>query len=294
MSDGRPILILGANGQIGHAVAGALSIDSVIRVHRSDLGLENHDAIRRFIRDRNPRVVVNAAAYTAVDEAESDRGRCFAINAAAPQVLAEEVKACDALLIHYSTDYVFGGRKATPYVETDAVEPLNVYGETKAEADRAICASGARHVVLRTSWVYGPRGTNFMRTILRLARERQELRVVDDQIGAPTPASLIARVTAEIVRRENDRSGASLAHGLYHLAAAGETSWFGFAQQILTRDPRRDEQLVTRLTPISSAEFGASAVRPARSVLDSSKLQSALGMVMPEWHQLLGAVISGS
>jgi dTDP-4-dehydrorhamnose reductase len=290
-----PIVVTGATGQIGYEAVRALApLGSVVALTRADLDLTNPAAIRETVRRLCPRVIVNAAAYTAVDRAESDRELCGAINADAPGVLAEEARRLGALLVHYSTDYVFDGSKLAPYTETDPPAPLSVYGATKLAGERAIQSAGGAHVILRTSWVYGARGTNFLRTILRLARERAELRVVNDQVGAPTWSRSIASMTADIVRYELGRGedfGTGLS-GLYHLAAAGATTWYEFARCILERDPRREEQVCRAVIPISTAEYPTAARRPLYSVLDCTAFADRFRLSLQDWREQLPLVLA--
>jgi dTDP-4-dehydrorhamnose reductase len=235
--------------------------------------------IGEAVRAANPDVIVNAAAYTAVDKAESEGDLAFAVNAVAPGILAEEARRSGTLLVHYSTDYVFDGSKPTPYVEDDAPNPLNVYGASKLAGERAIAASGCRHLILRTSWVYGPRGSNFLLTILRVARERPELRVVDDQIGAPTSSRAIAHATAQVLRPG--------AHGTYHLSAAGQVSWCGFARAILAR-----AGVATPVVPIRSEDYPTAAKRPRNSLLENSRLRADFGVALAPWEAGLEEVMA--
>lgn len=289
------IVVTGATGQIGYeAVRELAPLGKVVGLRRADLDLANPAAIRETMRTLRPRVIVNAAGYTAVDRAESERALCAAINADAPAVLAGEARRLGALLVHYSTDYVFDGSKGAPYTETDPPAPLNVYGATKLAGEQAIQAAGGAYVILRTSWVYGVRGTNFLRTMLRLARERTELRVVNDQVGAPTWSRSIASTTADIVGDELGRGkelGAGLS-GLYHLAAAGSTTWYEFARCILEGDPRRDEQVCRAVIPISTADYAAKAQRPAYSVLDCTAVGDRFRLSLTGWREQLTAVLA--
>jgi len=275
------ILLTGRNGQVGWELERKLApLGEVIATDRATLDLADPDAIRRVVRETKPDVIVNAAAYTAVDKAESEPELAMKINGFAPGVLAEEAKRLGALLVHYSTDYVFDGDKTTPYVEDDPPNPINVYGRTKLEGERAIQAAGCRHLILRTSWVYGARGRNFLLTILRLAREQQELRVVDDQVGAPTTSALIACVSGEILSKNPD------AHGIYHFAASGKTSWCGFAREILAASGNS-----TRVLAIPSSEFPAPARRPRNSLLDCAKLARECQIVQGPWQEGLQATL---
>lgn len=286
------ILLFGKNGQVGWELQRALApLGELIALDRSrDQGLcgdlSHLDDIRRTIRQIKPNIVVNAAAYTAVDKAESDQALAMKINAAAPAVLAEESAAIDALLIHYSTDYVFDGRGVLPWQETDAPAPLNVYGESKLRGEQAIQASSCRYLIFRTSWVYGVRGKHFARTILQLARERSELKIVEDQIGAPTSAELLADVTAHAIRMvAQDKNK----QGLYHVAAAGEISWYEYAQFIVNTALEIGERLqVRQILPILSEAYRVPAKRPLNSRLNTDKLQHAFQLCLPCWK--IGAV----
>jgi dTDP-4-dehydrorhamnose reductase len=272
------ILLTGANGQVGWELRRTLAPLGELEAHgRAELDLRDAGRMREAVRASNADVIVNAAAYTAVDKAESEREAAFAVNAAAPGVLAEEAKRSGALLVHYSTDYVFDGAKPAPYVEEDEPNPINVYGASKLAGERAIAASGCRYLILRTSWVYGPRGANFYLTMLRLARERPELRVVDDQVGAPTSSLAIARATAQLLRPG--------AHGLYHLSAAGRTSWCGFARAILGR-----AGIATPVVAIRTEDYPAPARRPRNSRLDCSRLRADFGVVLAPWEEGLAEV----
>jgi len=233
------------------------------------------------VRSVRPDVIVNAAAYTAVDRAEVERDAAFAVNAAAVCVLAEEAKKLGALLVHFSTDYVFDGEKAAPYHEDDSPHPVSVYGESKLAGERAVAASGCRYLIFRTSWVYSAHGRNFLRAILAAAQEKKELRVVDDQRGAPTSAQAIARAVVSILMKENPPGG------LYHMSAAGETTWHAFARAIL-----EGVGLQTPVVAITSAEYAARARRPKNSLLDNSRLQRVFGFALPDWRAGLAAVLA--
>jgi dTDP-4-dehydrorhamnose reductase len=274
------ILLTGPTGQVGWELAPQLArLGAVIAPDRQALDLADLDAIRARVRDLRPDVIVNAAAYTAVDRAESEPDLAFAINATAPGVLAEEAKRLGSLLVDYSTDYVFDGTKAAPYTEHDAPNPLSVYGRSKLEGERAIQASGCRHLILRTSWVYASRGHNFLLTMLRLGAERPELRVVDDQRGAPTWARDIADATVKLL--------AAPPTGLFHLTAAGETTWHGFATEIFRR-----AALTPVVKPIHAAAYPTAARRPANSVLDTAKLRHGTGIAIPPWADRLAACLA--
>ena len=284
------IVVTGATGQIGYeAVRELAPLATVVGLTRADLDLANPAAIRETVRRLRPRVIVNAAAYTAVDRAESERELAAAINAEAPAVLAEEARRIGALLVHYSTDYVFDGSKGAPYTESDTPAPLNVYGASKLAGEQAIQAARGTYLILRTSWVYGARGTNFLRTVLRLARERTELRVVNDQVGAPTWSRWIAEATGRLLR-EVDRE--SPPGGIYHMTAGGSTTWYDFARRILEGEPHREEQVCRAVIPISSAEFGAPAARPLYSVLDCTAIRDRFDLALPDWREQLALVLS--
>jgi dTDP-4-dehydrorhamnose reductase len=274
------ILLTGANGQVGWELRQTLApVGEVVAVNRAQLDLQDASRIAAAVREAKPDVIVNAAAYTAVDKAESERDLAFAVNAVAPGKLAEEAKRAGALLVHYSTDYVFDGAKAAPYVEDDEPGPLNVYGASKLAGERAIAAAGCRYLILRTSWVYGPRGSNFMLTMLRLARERSELRVVDDQTGAPTSSLAIARATAQLLPRG--------AEGLFHMTASGATTWCGFARAIL-----QQAGIGTPVVPIATADYPTPARRPRNSRLDCARLRADTGVALASWEEQLAEVKS--
>ena len=281
------VLVTGCGGQVGAEVARELGANhEVIALDRAALDLADTARIVARVRAARPDVIVNAAAYTAVDRAESDAVAARAANAIAPGVLGEEAKRAGALLVHYSTDYVFDGGKASAYVEDDPTHPLNVYGATKLEGERAIAARGCRHIVLRTSWVYGPRGRNFLFTMLRLARERPELRVVDDQRGAPTSSLQLARATRELL-------AVPAASGVYHATAAGETTWHGFAAAIFAAEAARDAAFrPPRLVPIAASEYPTPARRPANSILSNARLAANTGVKLSDWREGLAEVLS--
>jgi dTDP-4-dehydrorhamnose reductase len=296
------VLVTGARGQVGVEAAHALaSLCALTALDRTALDLAQPASIAAQVRATRPDVIVNCAAYTAVDRAETDQAAANAANAVAPGVIAEEAKRCGALLVHFSTDYVFDGEKHGPYVETDATNPLSVYGATKLEGERAIAASGANHLILRTSWVYGPHGKNFLFTMLRLGRERDELRVVDDQRGAPTSSRALARLVRELLQAggagELTRAGVDAAaerSGIYHATAAGETTWYGFAQAIFDEMRRQDRLDFTppRLTAIATSGYPTPAGRPANSVLSGERLRATFGTSIPDWRAGLADTVS--
>lgn len=295
----RPVILLtGRGGQVGWELERSLApLGEVVAPARGELDLSDVAQIREVVQAVKPALIVNPAAYTAVDKAESDADLAHAINAIAPAVLAEEAKRLGAVLIHYSTDYVFDGGKATPYLETDRPNPLNVYGASKLAGEAALAASGIDYLCFRTSWVYGARGGNFMRTILRLAQERDELKIVADQIGAPTWSRMIAEATAAALAQRWLPAGEhfSGASGLYHLTAAGETSWHGFAQAILDEVARLPEwagRKLARVLPIPTAGYPLPAPRSPYSVLSNDKLQATFGLHLPDWRMSLRQVIA--
>lgn len=283
------ILLFGANGQVGWELQRALApLGEVLCCTRQEADLECPAAVRKVVREIAPQVVVNAAAYTAVDRAEAEPERAMLINAETVGELAAEVRRLHGWLVHYSTDYVFDGDKKGYYTEEDRPAPGNVYGRTKLEGERAIERAGCRHLTLRTSWVFSARGGNFAKTIMRLARENEQLRVIDDQIGAPTSAELIADVTALVLYRLGCDNGlAERASGTYHLVAGGETSWHGYARLVVAEAGRRGAELQTtpeRVLPISTAEYPLPASRPANSRLDTQKLRNLFGVTLPPWQ----------
>lgn len=299
------ILLTGKTGQVGWELLQTLpAIGAVIAPSRQELDLLDFQSIRRAVREIRPRAIVNAAAYTSVDAAETDEAAANAINATAPGVLAEEAKRIGALLVHYSTDYVFDGVKSSPYVETDAPAPLNMYGRTKLAGEQAIRDCGVEHLILRTAWVYSTRGRNFLLTILRLATEREELRIVQDQTGSPTLSREIAGATTRILTQVLGPAGAKSRsgemRGTYHVTDEGETNWFGFAGAILeeaahmpignpwfARATSGRPIIVRRIVPISTAEYAAPARRPRNSVLSNSRLQQDFGFALRDWRTQL-------
>lgn len=283
-------LITGSNGQVGFELRRSFApLGRVIALDRAACDLSCPDELRRVVGEWRPDVILNAGAYTAVDKAETDVDTAYAVNGIAPGVLAEQARALGSLLVHYSTDYVFDGRKDGAYVETDAVNPQSAYGKSKLAGEQAITQSGATALVLRTSWVAGAHGGNFAKTMLKLGRERDGLRVIADQFGAPTTAALIADVTAQIVARYwlHGRREVFLS-GVYHLAAAGETSWHGYATEVLRTAAARGVELKVdplRIEAIPTAAYPLPAPRPANSRLNTARLRERFDIHLPDWKQ---------
>ena len=284
------ILISGKTGQVAVELQKHLAgLGELIVLGRDVLDLNQPDQIRAQVRAHKPDLLIIAAAHTAVDQAENEPELAFAINAIAPGVFAEEAAALGIPMIHYSTDYVFDGRKPAPYTEDDATNPLGVYGKSKLAGELAIAASGAQHLILRTSWVYSTHGKNFLLTMQRLLQERSELRVVADQIGAPTWAGTIAQSTRALIERW--QSGDAAAWGTYHLTASGETSWFGFTQAIAGHLTAQGKACAT-LEPIPASAYPTPAARPQNSRLDCSKLAREWGVAQPDWEAALSACLA--
>jgi dTDP-4-dehydrorhamnose reductase len=289
------ILLTGITGQVGWELQRSLlPLGEIIAADREAIDLTNPDSIRKAIQQFQPHLIVNPAAYTAVDKAESEPDLAMAINGIAPGVMAEEALKIGAGMIHYSTDYVFSGDRDTPYQETDPTNPLGIYGKTKLAGEIAIQSTGVPHLILRTSWVYSRMGKNFLLTILRLARERSELRIVSDQIGAPTWSRAIAEITAQILAQGvgNLHEFLHSHSGIYHLSAGGVTNWHGFARAILATDPHRSEQIATAVLPINTSDYPTPAQRPAYSLLDNTKLHDTFGLKLPNWEQSLQLAIA--
>ena len=282
------ILLFGKNGQVGWELQRALEpLGEVIAIDRRSAeycgDLADLDGLRATVRAIKPDVIVNAAAYTAVDKAESEQGAAQLINADAVQVLAEEAAASGAWLVHYSTDYVFDGTGVAPWTESSQVSPVNVYGASKLAGEQAITASGCKHLIFRTSWVYGVRGNNFAKTMLRLAKDRDTLNVIADQIGAPTGAELLADVVAHAIIKAQADSSVS---GIYHLAPAGEVSWHGYAQFVIDFVKAQGENLtVTSLLPIPTTAYPTPAARPLNSRMDTQKLRDTFSLHLPDWQR---------
>ncbi|HKB58598.1 MAG TPA: dTDP-4-dehydrorhamnose reductase [Gallionellaceae bacterium] len=288
----KTILLTGKNGQVGWELCRTLApLGRVVALDAAELDLARPAAIRDAVRSIRPDIIVNPAAYTAVDKAEAEKDLVQAVNGDAPGVLAEEAKALGAWMVHYSTDYVFDGEKQGAYVEDDAPNPQSVYGRTKLAGEEAIRAAGGRHLIFRTSWVYGSRGHNFLLTMLRLARERKELKVVDDQIGAPTWCRSLAEMTAQILSQMH-RPGvdAGEVSGVYHMTSSGSVSWHGFAAEILAAsgiDP------LPALLPIPSSGYPTPAQRPKNSVLSNEKLARVFGLGAGDWKDNLRLCMEG-
>ncbi len=289
------ILLLGKDGQLGWELQRSLApLGDLTAWGREEAEFTRPDALRERVRALAPNIIVNAAAYTAVDRAETDEATAHLVNAAAPGVLADEAWALGAWLLHYSTDYVFDGSKDGAWRESDATAPLSAYGRSKCEGEERIRASGARHLILRTSWVFGAHGANFAKTILRLARERDVLDVVADQIGAPTSAALLAEASAlALYRIMLEGAAANPWSGTYHLAAAGSTSWHGYAAYLLARARAHGAVLKTeQVRPIAASAFAATAARPANSRLDCGKFQRRFGLALPDWRHHVDRLVA--
>lgn len=286
------LLVIGANGQVGHELQRSLApLGIVTAVDYPDLDIANSAALREYLRGVAPDVLVNAAAYTAVDKAEADEATALAVNGIAPGVMAEEMARTHGLMVHYSTDYVFDGNRTTPWTEDDVPNPLSAYGRTKLAGERAVQAAGGAHFIFRTAWVYGRRGGNFLLTMIRLMKERDALRVVADQHGTPTwcrtlaevPAKIIAEVWATPATRAQARANS----GVYHLTQRGATTWHGFAQAILANAPELAARQHVTVEAISTAEYPLPAKRPAYSVLDNGKLERTFGIRTADWRDAM-------
>jgi dTDP-4-dehydrorhamnose reductase len=289
------ILIVGSAGQLGRELQRSFAgAGHVLPCDRNQADIADPNQIRDMIRLSVPDVILNAAAYTAVDRAETERDLAFAINAEAPRVFAEEAHRRGILFVHYSTDYVFDGSKNSPWLESDSPNPLNVYGASKLAGEQAIAAVGGKHLIFRTSWVYGPHGKNFLLTMLRLGRERDRLTIVDDQIGAPTTSLALADATRTIVDRVLSGSCGSAADwaGVYHMTCAGFTSWAGFARAIFTQSGSLLGKNSPEVIPISSKDYPTPAARPRNSVLSNKKLASRFAVTLPAWEECLDPVLA--
>lgn len=294
MSGGPRILILGSAGQVGRELQRSFaSYGEIIAADRKVVDLSAPDQIRELVRRMSPQVILNAAAYTAVDRAESEPELAFAVNARAPEVLAEEAFKCDSLLIHYSTDYVFDGSKGCAWLETDRPGPLSTYGASKLAGEEAICQTGGKYLIFRTSWVYGPHGKNFLFTMFRLGRERSEISVVDDQIGAPTTSVELANATFAVVDGVlAERFGRPEEWaGVYHMTCSGSTTWCGFAREIFAQAGSLLHQKSPVVIPIPTSAYPTPAKRPANSVLSNEKLHVHFGVELASWQSALSQVI---
>lgn len=284
----KTVLLTGANGQVGWELRRALEGKfKVFAPSREQLDLSRPETIRPYVNSCRPHIILNPAAYTAVDKAESEAELAMSINGIAPGLLAEGAKKLGALLVHYSTDYVFDGLKASAYTELDRPNPQSVYGRTKLAGEEAIKAVGGKYLILRTSWVYGTHGGNFVKTVLRLAKERDEMRIVADQFGAPTWARMLANSTTEILRSWYADQAAEHALGLYHLTACGSTSWHQYASEIVQLAKKYDVSISgkpLRILPIATREYPLPAKRPANSALSSDKIQRTFGLKLPAWQ----------
>jgi dTDP-4-dehydrorhamnose reductase len=288
------ILIIGRIGQLGWELRRTLApLARIVSVDFPDIDLTDGNSIVKRVRETRPQVIVNAAAYTAVDKAETEPDKCHKINGAAPGILAEEAKKLSAVLVHYSTDYIFDGTKTTPYTEDDAPNPLGAYGRSKLAGDQAVVQVDGHHLIFRLCWVYGARGQNFMLTMMRLAREREKLRVVRDQFGCPTWSRMIAETTALALQQVLAAREPGAFKGTYHLAAAGQTSWHGFAEAIVGQMPAEGKKCQA-IEGITTPEYPLPARRPACSVLSCQKLQRTFGLQLPDWEESLRQVMESA
>ncbi len=295
MSGSPRVLILGAAGQVGTELRRSFAgFGEVVTADRESVDLAAADSVRELLRRVEPEVILNAAAYTAVDRAEQEHDLAFAINAEAPRILAEEAARRGALLVHYSTDYVFDGTKAGPWTEEDAPNPLSVYGASKLAGEKAIREVGGSHLIFRTSWVYGPHGRNFLLTMLRVGRERDALRVVDDQHGAPTSSIALAEATRVVVEKAGSGELGSPGEwaGLYHMTCSGMTTWCGFARAIFERGTDLLDGHAPRVEAIPAAEYPTPAKRPQNSVLSNQLLEKRFGVRLAAWEDALGEVLA--
>ena len=282
------LLVTGSTGQVGGELVKTLApLGEVLAPTRAQMDLANPISVRTFLRENRPQWIVNAAAYTAVDRAEGEPVTAHAINAESVGVIGQEAAAISATVLHYSTDYVFDGRGNIPYTETDTTGPLGVYGASKLAGERALAESGAIHAILRTSWVYGATGKNFLRTILKLAREKEQLRIVGDQYGAPTWSRDLARLAAHIIEHKLELPG------IYHAAGAGETTWAGFAEEAIRQVEKREPGVkLARVVAIATSEYPTAATRPANSRLSGEKLARTFGWKMMDWQTSLAHVLA--
>lgn len=283
------ILVTGKNGQVGFELQRALApLGEVIAVDQSECDLASADAIRELVRRVAPDVIVNPAAYTAVDKAESNQATAHAVNAQAPGVLGEEAARLGALVVHYSTDYVFNGTKEGAYLETDQPDPQSVYGSTKYAGECALAEANPRHLILRTSWVVGAHGGNFAKTMLHLAAERDQLSVVADQFGAPTSAALLADLTAQLLRQHQREGATAFPYGTYHVSASGETNWYEYARFVIGEALAAGKVLKAgpdAVMPLTTAQYPTPAQRPSNSRLDTSRFRTTFGLRLPPWQE---------
>jgi dTDP-4-dehydrorhamnose reductase len=289
------ILLTGKNGQLGFELQRALApLGEVVAVGQADCDLADAEALRALVRSVAPDVIVNPAAYTAVDKAESDEPRAFAVNAQAPRILGEEGARLGALVLHYSTDYVFDGTKDGAYTETDTPNPQSVYGRSKREGELALAQANPRHLILRTSWVVGAHGGNFAKTMLRLAAERERLTVVADQFGAPTSAALLADLSAQLIRQHQLQAGENFPFGIYHTAAAGDTTWYDYARFVIAEALAAGKTLKTTpdgVAPLTTEQYPTPARRPSNSRLDTSRFRTTFGLRLPPWQDGVSHVL---
>jgi dTDP-4-dehydrorhamnose reductase len=282
------ILLTGKNGQLGFELQRALApLGEVVAVGQADCDLADGEALRALVRSEAPDVIVNPAAYTAVDKAESDQARAFAVNAEALRILGEEGARLDALVLHYSTDYVFDGTKDSPYTEADTPNPQSVYGRSKREGELALAQANPRHLILRTSWVVGAHGGNFAKTMLRLAAERERLTVVADQFGAPTSAALLADLSAQLIRQHQLQADGNFPYGIYHAAAAGDTTWYDYARFVIAEALAAGKVLKATpdaIAPLTTEQYPTPARRPSNSRLDTSRFHTTFDLRLPPWQ----------
>ena len=283
------ILLTGKNGQLGFELQRALApFGEIVAVGHGDCDMADAEALRALVRSVAPDVIVNPAAYTAVDKAEADQAAAYAVNTQAPRILGEEGARLGALVLHYSTDYVFDGTKEGAYAEDDEPNPQSVYGRTKREGELALIDANARHLILRTSWVVGAHGGNFAKTMLRLAAERERLSVVADQFGAPTSAALLADLSAHLVRQYQCGGSETFPYGIYHAVAAGETTWYDYARFVIAEALAAGKTLRTMpeaVEPLRTEQYPTPARRPANSRLDTSRFRAAFGLRLPSWQE---------
>lgn len=289
------ILLTGKNGQVGFELQRALApLGEIYAIGSAECDLSDVSALRSLIQGFKPDLIVNPAAYTAVDRAESDADKARAVNAVAPGVMGEEAARLGAAVVHFSTDYVFDGEKSSPYAEADPTNPQSVYGSSKLAGEQALAQATPHHLILRTSWVVGAHGGNFAKTMLRLAAERDELKVVADQVGAPTSAALLADVTAHLARQWQREGRTGFPFGVYHLAASGETSWHAYAQFVIAQAIQAGKTMKTtpdRVLPIPASAYPTPAKRPQNSRMDTTRIRETFGLTLPHWQQGVGHIL---